>query len=146
MATQRKTTGSGAAKQGARKSATKSSGSDTADTESTTKKVTRKKSAGSRTASAPRAEPARKRTGPQIAESAVQQLAELTSKEIEAVTGLEKTDDGWRVEVEVLELRRVPNTTDVLALYEVLVDSDGDLEGYQRRHRFVRGAPEDGAR
>jgi hypothetical protein len=46
------------------------------------------------------------------------------------------------VQVEVLELRRVPNTTDVLAVYEVSVDRDGDLEGYTRLHRYVRGTPE----
>ncbi len=41
----------------------------------------------------------------------------------------------------MLELRRIPNTTDVLAIYEVTVDSDGDLEGYRRLHRYVRGRP-----
>ena len=43
--------------------------------------------------------------------------------------GLERTDDGWPVEVEVLEVRRIPNTTDVLALYEVEVDGKGDAPG-----------------
>ena len=65
---------------------------------------------------------------------------ELAAKEVEGVTGLERTDDGWRVELDVLELRRVPNTTDVLATYEVLMDSDGDLDGYRRLHRYVRGS------
>jgi hypothetical protein len=108
------------------------------------KKSTASSSGGERR-SAPRAEPGRKPTGLMIAETASQQLAELTSKQVEAVTGLERTDDGWRVEVEVLELRRVPNTTDVLATYEVLVDTDGDVEGYRRRHRYVRGTPGDEA-
>lgn len=134
MATQKKTTGSGTAKKTARKSS-KTSSSGTA----------RKKSSTSK-ASAPRAEAGRRRTGSQIAEAAMTQLAELTSKEVEAVTGLERTDDGWKVEVEVLELRRVPNTTDVLASYDVFVDSDGELSGYQRRHRFVRGAPQEDLR
>jgi hypothetical protein len=40
----------------------------------------------------------------------------------------------------VLELRRVPNTTDVLATYEATMDSDGELAGYRRLHRYVRGA------
>ena len=31
------------------------------------------------------------------------------------------------MQVEVLEVRRIPDTTDVLALYEVEVDTDGDL-------------------
>ncbi len=139
MATQKKTTGSGAAKKDSRKSSTTSSSGGR-------KKSSSGKQAASSRASAPRAEAGRRRTGSQIADAAMTPLAELTSKDVEAVTGLERTDDGWKVEVEVLELRRVPNTTDVLATYDVFVDSDGELTGYQRRHRFVRGAPGDEVR
>ena len=57
------------------------------------------------------------------------------------MTGLERTDDGWTVQVEVVEVRRIPDTTDVLALYEVDVDSDGDLQGYRRLRRYARGCP-----
>ena len=32
--------------------------------------------------------------------------------------------------VEVVELERIPNTTDVLGVYEVTVDKNGDLTGY----------------
>ena len=45
----------------------------------------------------------------------------------------------------MLELRRIPNTTDVLASYDVEVDSDGELQGYRRVHRYVRGVPEGGS-
>jgi hypothetical protein len=85
-------------------------------------------------------------SGSDIAAAAARQLGDLAGKEVEGVTGLHRTEDGWRVELDVLELRRVPSTTDVLALYEVTVDSRGDLEGYTRLQRYVRGAPgEDGA-
>ena len=89
---------------------------------------------------APRAAPRRRPGGAKIAAEAVQQLAQLTGKESEGVVGLERTEDGWTVQVEVLELRRVPSTTDVLAIYEVTLDEQGELEGYQRRARYVRGA------
>ena len=49
--------------------------------------------------------------------------------------------DGWKVHVEVVEVRRIPDTTDVLALYEVQVDEDGDLMGYRRLRRYARGVP-----
>jgi hypothetical protein len=68
---------------------------------------------------------------------------ELTGKEPEGVIGLERGEEGWKVQVEVLELRRIPNTTDVLAVYEVSVDQDGELEGYTRLRRYVRGTPEE---
>ena len=76
-----------------------------------------------------------------MAQSAARQLLELTGREAEGVTGLERTDDGWKILVEVVEVRRIPDTTDVLALYEVAVDEDGDLESYRRLRRYTRGVP-----
>jgi hypothetical protein len=75
-----------------------------------------------------------------VAREAAQQLLELTGKAAEGVTGFERTDDGWRVEVEVVEVRRIPDTADILALYELSVDEDGELEGYRRLRRYSRGS------
>ena len=38
-------------------------------------------------------------------------------------------------------MRRIPNTTDVLALYEIDADDKGDLQGYRRIRRYARGVP-----
>ena len=59
------------------------------------------------------------------------------------VVGVRKTDDGWVVTVEVLEIGRVPETTDVLASYEVSVDKEGDVTGYHRVRRYLRAQVED---
>lgn len=122
------------------------------DTSSTATKSTAKKTASKKTSggtrskkSAPRAEPGRKMSGARIAEAAARQFAELSSREVEGVSGLQRTDDGWVVELDVLELRRVPDTTDVLATYEISVDTSGDLQGYRRTHRYVRGQADDGS-
>jgi hypothetical protein len=90
---------------------------------------------------APRASAPKRPTAIKVAQSAARQLLELTGREAEGVTGLERTDDGWKVIVEVVEVRRIPDTTDVLALYEVAVDEDGDLESYRRLRRYTRGVP-----
>jgi hypothetical protein len=74
-----------------------------------------------------------------IAASAAQQLLELTGRQAEGVTGLERSEDGWTVQVEVVEVRRIPETTDVLALYEVQTDERGELMGYRRLRRYARG-------
>ena len=116
---------------------------------SATKKTAAKKSPAKKTArkttekraSPPRAAAAKRATASQVAVQAAQQLLELTGKGVEGVTGLERTDDGWKVHVEVVEVRRIPDTTDVLALYEVQVDEDGDLMGYRRLRRYARGVP-----
>jgi hypothetical protein len=95
-------------------------------------------------------QPAAKKTSSQpalppvkVASKAAEQLVELLGREPEGVTGLEKTDDGWAVQVEVVELRRVPATTDVLGLYEVRTDPRGELIGYRRMRRYSRGASDD---
>jgi monoamine oxidase len=98
-----------------------------------------------RSNAAPRAEapPARRSGGSQIAALAREAVLELTGKVGEAVTGLERTEDGWTVEVDVLELERIPSTTDVLATYRVTLDDEGELQGCRRVHRYLRGSPGD---
>ena len=87
-------------------------------------------------------EGAAKVTAMTVAVEASRQLTELTGRAPEAVTGVSRSDDGWRVQLEVLEVRRIPDTTDVLAAYEVDLDPDGDLVGYRRSRRYVRGRPD----
>jgi hypothetical protein len=67
-------------------------------------------------------------------------LPELLGRRIDSVLGVEPDDDdgGWLVTVAVVELARVPNSTDVLGAYEVTLDSGGELTGYKRRRRYVR--------
>lgn len=77
----------------------------------------------------------------QVALQAAAHLLDLAGKEAEGIVGISRTEEGWSVRVEVLELRRIPSTTDVLATYEVAVDQDGELLSYRRVHRYVRGTP-----
>jgi len=111
--------------------AKKSSAAKKADAPSQTRK---------RRASAPRAESKPLASAAEVAERAVNQLSKLTGKTAEGVTGVEQSDDGWRVTVEVLEVRRIPETTDVLARYEIEADDKGDLTGYRRAGRYTRGS------
>ena len=70
---------------------------------------------------------------------AMRQIAELTGKEAEGITGVEPGEDGWIVGVEVVEDRRIPSSTDILATYETEVDSGGELVSYRRVRRYPRG-------
>ncbi|MFF4549428.1 gas vesicle protein [Streptomyces sp. NPDC001435] len=67
------------------------------------------------------------------------QLAELTGMATESVSSFEQTDDGWSLEVEVLELARVPDTVSLMASYQVDLDPGGQLTGYRRIRRYERG-------
>jgi len=67
------------------------------------------------------------------------QFVELTGLEAESVSSFARTDDGWSLEIEVLELSRVPDTMSLLASYEVELTAEGDLAGYRRVRRYERG-------
>ncbi|MGV9572518.1 gas vesicle protein GvpO, partial [Streptomyces nigra] len=58
---------------------------------------------------------------------------------VAAVTSFDRTEDGWTLEVEVLELSRVPDTMSLMASYQVELDSEGQLTGYRRLGRYERG-------
>ncbi|MCX5424872.1 gas vesicle protein [Streptomyces sp. NBC_00078] len=82
-----------------------------------------------------------KRPNPmEVLRQARAQLAELTGMSAETVSSFEQTEDGgWTLEVEVLELQRVPDTMSLMASYQVDLDADGQLTGYRRVRRYERG-------
>jgi len=78
-------------------------------------------------------------TGPEIAQRAKAQLAQLTGLRPDTVSSLAKDQEGWRVTVVLVEMKRIPEATDVLASYEALFDHEGNLLSYQRTKRYYRG-------
>lgn len=80
------------------------------------------------------------RPGPmEVLRHARSQLAELTGMAAESVSSFEQTEDGWTLEIEVLELERIPDTMSLLASYQVVLDPQGELTGYRRIRRYERG-------
>lgn len=81
-----------------------------------------------------------------VATQARELLLSVRGVEAESVSGVERTaSNGWRVTLEVVELRRIPESTDVLASYEVELDGDGGFLGFSRGRRYNRSQAEDGA-
>jgi hypothetical protein len=78
-----------------------------------------------------------------MVERAKQQLREVLGSETESVSGLERANGRWIVSLEVVEVRRIPESTDVLASYEVVLDDDGGIVSMQRRHRYRRSQVEE---
>lgn len=78
-----------------------------------------------------------------LARRAVEHVEALTGREAEGVTGTKRLEDGWLVEVEVVETRRIPDTADLLAVYQVELDGEGELTGYRRARRYQRGRADD---
>ena len=80
----------------------------------------------------------RRLSGSAAVEQAKAQLLDLTGQQAESVSSLSRTRDGWRVALEIVELERIPRTTDILASYVVELDDEGELMGYERVHRYYR--------
>jgi Gas vesicle synthesis protein GvpO len=67
------------------------------------------------------------------------ELPQLLGHPVDSVLGLEPDDSkGWTVTVAVVELPRIPHSTDVLGAYSVTLDEHGELMAYKRRRRYYR--------
>jgi hypothetical protein len=69
---------------------------------------------------------------------AKEQLESLIERPVESVSSLERTHNGWVVALEVVEVSRIPETTDILASYELELDNSLDLVRYQQVRRYHR--------
>jgi Gas vesicle synthesis protein GvpO len=74
----------------------------------------------------------------------LRQIAELIAKETEGVTSVVPSDDGWLVNVEVVEDRRIPSSGDILAIYQAELDKEGTLQSYRRLRRYRRANADSG--
>jgi hypothetical protein len=80
-----------------------------------------------------------KLSGREAVERVRDEAAELLGRPIESVLGLEPDDNGgWTVTVDVVELERIPHSTDVLGSYAITLDKSGELTGWRRQRRYYR--------
>jgi hypothetical protein len=68
----------------------------------------------------------------------------LLERPVESVSAFERTHEGWLVTLEVVEVSRIPESTDVLASYEVELDDDRNLRRYARVRRYIRSQADRG--
>jgi hypothetical protein len=78
-----------------------------------------------------------------IARVARTQLQELIGRPVTAVLGVERRDGDWEVEVETVELQRIPETTSIMGLYHVIVADDGEIQEFHRVRRYHRTRPDE---
>lgn len=80
----------------------------------------------------------------QVARHAREQMRELTGQPVEGVLAVQRAEGGgWEVTVQVLELQRVPNSTDVLGAYVLTLDESGEVSEYRRTRRYYRNQVEE---
>ena len=75
----------------------------------------------------------------EIAARAKEQLTMLTGLKASTVSNLRHDEEGWHIVADLIELKRIPESSDVLATYEARLDDKGNLLSYQRTRRYTRG-------
>ena len=93
---------------------------------------------------AERAEPSAGRNGQvrsaaAAAKRAIREIAGLTGRTPDNIVSIQRREDGWCVAVELVETHRIPDTADILAIYEAELDEHGELVSYRRTRRYLRG-------
>lgn len=75
----------------------------------------------------------------QLTERAKEEAARVTGLKPVAAVGGYHDNEGWHVTVEMLEMTRLPNSTDVIGNYEVLLDEEGNMVKFAKRSSHLRG-------
>ncbi len=68
----------------------------------------------------------------QIIEKAREELSKVTGLELSTTLGAVKEEKGWKVSLEMVEKHSIPDQMDILAVYEVIVDNDGNVIEFNR--------------
>ena len=74
----------------------------------------------------------------EAAREAGTQIEALVGMSVDSVSSVIRSTEGWDIIVNVIELARIPHSTDVLAAYNVNLDGEGNLMSYSRGSRYTR--------
>jgi len=74
-----------------------------------------------------------------LAERAKEQLAEVTGFNPVAAVGGFKDEEGWHISVDVLEMARLPESTDIIGTYVVSLDPEGNMVKFEKKRARLRG-------
>ena len=72
-------------------------------------------------------------TVPKLIERAREQLAEATGLKLSTTVGASKDDKGWRISVEMIEKKSIPDGMDILGTYESWLNDKGELLEFSRK-------------
>lgn len=66
-------------------------------------------------------------------------IESIFNRKPDEITSLSTEEGGWKVNVEMLERKAVPDTQDILGTYELKLKGDGELIAYKRTTMRKRG-------
>mgnify|MGYP001594265692 CR=1 FL=1 len=62
-----------------------------------------------------------------------EELPKLLHLKLSGVIGALKKEDGWHVTIEMVERHALPDSQDLLGIYELILDDGGRLMNYERK-------------
>ena len=75
----------------------------------------------------------------EVQNKVISQITELLKKEPEGFSSIEKNNEGWAVVCEVLEKKSVPETYDLLKVFEFIVDKECRVVRFKQLRKIRRG-------
>lgn len=80
----------------------------------------------------------KKNTVKEVGDKALLQIESILKKKAQGIVSISREGENWNIQLEVLERRAIPDTQDILGIYDMKLDSDLDIMEYKRvgmRHR-----------
>jgi len=68
----------------------------------------------------------------ELIEKAREEISKITGLELSTTLGAVKEEKGWKVTFEMVEKHSIPDQMDILAVYEVILDDDGNVIEFKR--------------
>jgi len=67
-----------------------------------------------------------------VIKKARSELNMLTGLEISSTISAKPDEDGWKVTLEAIEKKSIPDNMDILAIYETILDQEGNMLKFDR--------------
>ncbi len=78
----------------------------------------------------------------EVIKKATEELAKLTKLKPEGVIGTSKDEKDWKVTIQMLEKKSIPDAMDLFGIYEVLLNEKGEVVNFERTGLRKRGDSE----
>lgn len=69
----------------------------------------------------------------ELIKKAREELSKITGLELSATLGAAREDLGWKIILEMIEKHSIPDQMDILAIYEAILDDEGNLIEFNRK-------------
>ena len=68
-----------------------------------------------------------------MVEKASREMKEITGLDHSTTLGIDRDNSNWKVTLELVEKHSIPDQMDILGIYEIFFDEDGNLVSFKRK-------------